>query len=224
MHAEPSNTRVSLLALMQDIHDDQLMLFGRKYVDLWAATDVARIVEFWAQEMIGFTPREVLRGRQALRALEWPPTLPEFQRLCRPAPDAAAAYWDAVAGFAARRRGERGVWTHPAIYWAAVDVSQHDIETQSYAQLRHRWEHALAAQYRRATWEAVPDPALALPAPVRTTRDASPLIAAAVAATQRKAGGVQRAWAARVLERAAAGLTVPPISVRWAREVLNVGE
>lgn len=127
--------------------------------------------EAWAEAFTedGVTPQDVAAGLKACRRLfDWPPSLVEFMKACRPFLIPENAFHDAVRGLAARKRGEVGQWAHPAVYWATVRVGRHDMENCGYAVLRTRWEAALSEELSRGTWGPVPAPAAALPAPDKT--------------------------------------------------------
>ncbi|CUJ03681.1 Uncharacterised protein [Achromobacter aegrifaciens] len=68
----------------------------------------------------------------------------------------------------ARRRGEVGQWSHPAVYWAAVRVGSHDLLNCGYSVMQSRWERALSDELGRGEWAAIPVPAVALPPPGAT--------------------------------------------------------
>lgn len=123
--------------------------------------------ESWAEafEAERLTTDEVKSGLDAVRRRggEWPPSLPEFIKACRPAVDAAASFDFAVAGAYARARGETGNWPHPAIYWAYVEIGAYDLLHKPQAAIRGRWQAVLAEQMARGAWPAIPAPMLALP-------------------------------------------------------------
>lgn len=167
--------------------------------------------EAWAEAFVddGITPHEVAAGLKACRRMfDWPPSLTEFLRACRPTISSEAAYHEAVAGMVARSRGERGEWSHPAIYWAAVRVTSHDLLSVGWQAIRGRWEAALRDVMAKGKWEPVPEPTKALPAPGQShlSRD-----------QQRQAMEQVRSVAASTNpERAASGRD--PLA--WARAVI----
>lgn len=142
-----------------------MLLYGARFGQQWAGLTPREIKASWNQRLADFSAAEISRGLEACLGLDWPPTLPEFMRLCRPAISPEAAYHEAVVGMAARARGERGEWSHPAIYWAAVRVTSHDLLSTGWQAIRSRWEAALRDVLAKGRWEPVPDPAPALPAP-----------------------------------------------------------
>lgn len=121
----------------------------------------------------GVMPNDVALGiKNCRRMYDWPPSLPEFLRACRPNLEPDVAFFEAVRGMESRSKGEAGVWTHPAIYHAAVMVGQYEVRTQSYQQLKSRWEKALAEQLALGQWACVPEVVAQLPAADTTVQDA----------------------------------------------------
>src|SRR5690606_12269730 len=101
----------------------------------------------------GITPAEIKTGLVNCRRLfDWPPSLTEFMRACRPGLDPETAFHEAVRGLICRQKGERGTWSHPAIYHAAVDVGQHDVLNCTYGAVKARWEKCLLAQLAKGEW------------------------------------------------------------------------
>ena len=122
----------------------------------------------WAEafDEEGILPVDVALGIQnSRRMFDWPPSLTEFLRACRPYLEPDVAYFEAVRGMQARERGERGEWSHSAIWHAAVAVGRFDLLHQAYQQMEGRWKKALNAQLALGAWPDIPDPAPALPAP-----------------------------------------------------------
>lgn len=141
------------------------VLYGAQFLRQWEGIDKRALALAWAEDLAGYTGDEIARGLAACKAKPFPPTLPEFLLLCRPTLNPEAAYHEAVAGMVARNSGERGEWSHPGIYWAAVRVTSHDLLSMGWQAIRGRWEAALRDVMSKGRWEAVPEPAPALPAP-----------------------------------------------------------
>jgi len=203
-----------------------LLSYGKKFTDQWGATSTDELVEHWGQELAGYQPIEIARGLKSLETRDWPPTLPEFKKLCRAPVDAMKAYYEAVAGTQARAAGEYGKWSHPAIYWAAMPLS-FDLGNQTYSQIKPRWEAALNAQMEAGEWAEIPQPMVALPAPGKTqlTRaEAAQRLRQLGAATVVKdgAGRDAKRWAKSILERLARGdKTLMPIQVQFAQQAMG---
>ena len=144
------------------------MAYGKKFSDQWGGQDPQQLKRFWAAKLGEFTSEDMQRGVEALSTREWPPTLPEFIKLCKPTFDALTAYYEAVAGIIERTEGKIGNWSHPAIYWASVPMA-FDLQNQSYSQMKIRWEKSLSEQMNLGQWASIPEAMLALPAPDRSS-------------------------------------------------------
>ena len=140
-------------------------MYGNKFSDMWRGFDIDSIKTTWAAELGRLSRDELAHGVSQLVNQEWPPTLPQFMKICRKNIDPLAAYYEAINGVVARERGEIGEWSHPAIFWASVKVGAFDLKGQSYQQIKSRWETALQAQIDAGTWKDIPEALIALPAP-----------------------------------------------------------
>lgn len=112
-------------------------------------------------------PSEIKTGLAACRKqFEWPPSLPEFLKICRPNLEPELAWHEAVRQMARRAQG-RDIWSHPAIYWTAIEVGEFDLKNLTYLAIKARWCKALDANLRKDL--PPPPPRLAaLPAPGMT--------------------------------------------------------
>lgn len=203
-------------------------MYGAKFLDMWRGTDVTLVKQLWADEMGKLSTEDLKRGYAALMSRDWPPSLPEFVRMCKPSIDPTVAYYEAINGLQARERGEVGTWSHPAIFWAAVAVSAHDMKHQSYSQIKARWEQALQEQMEKGEWSAVLEPMIALPAPGKSTlsREHATKMVQELQATDvvKKAADRtdHRLWAKKILERSKQdrhGLSA--LQIRMAKEALS---
>lgn len=143
-------------------------MYGAKYVQLWGGVPEETMMTLWAEELAGYSSDEISTGLAACRTHDWPPTLPEFLKLCRPWMNPEVAYHEAVHGMSCRRGGEMGQWSHPAIYWAAVATGTHDLLNSTYSTMKARWERAFSEELAKGHWPAVPEVREALPAPGQT--------------------------------------------------------
>lgn len=161
----------------------------------------------WAEafDEDGITPNDIAVGIKNCRRLyDWPPSLPEFLRACRPMLDPETAFHEAVKGLVARRKGETGQWSHPAIYHAAVAAGQHDMLNSTYGAMKVRWGHALAEQLEKTDWAPIPEAHISLPEPKKTEMtDAE------------AAQAMKRIGADKVLERKGADMKA------WARKIVE---
>lgn len=228
MNAELSTLRPLSRSLVEQISAAMLYTYGKRFTDLWGPTKPEVWLSHWANSLAGYTVEEIKRGLAALDGREWPPTLPEFKRLCRPPVDPQAAFYEALEGVQARERGERGNWSHPAIYWAAVKVGAYDLKNCGYQQIAKRWEAALQAVFDAGTCEPIPDPALALPAPGKAAlsrEKAAQLMAELGASGILRKRGNPRSWIARIRDRQRAGDdSLPAAAVRLADAAEGVNE
>lgn len=178
----------------------------------------------------GITLEQVADGLRTCRRRypDWPPTVPQLAEACNPSIDPVAAYHEAIAGLEARGKGEMGVWSHPAIYWAASGLSR-ELAMQPGQFMQDRWAAALKAQLARGAWEPIPAPRLQLAAPGKSQtapEQAQRMLAQLGAAGILKAVGSKgdgKAWARRFLDRFARGdKSVKPFQVKEARRALGI--
>ena len=145
--------------------------YGSRFADAWRGCDLGEVRAAWSIALADYSGEEIARGLDACRLRDWPPTLPEFARLCRPPIDHEGAYHEAVEQMHRRKAGSDR-WSNPAIYWAAVDIGG-DLMSRSYPEIRSRWQAALdrAVEGVRSGElpAAIPPRHDALPAPGRQT-------------------------------------------------------
>jgi hypothetical protein len=166
-------------------------------------------VEAFEEEFV--SPEEVKSGlKECRRRFPWPPSCAEFIQVCKPYMDAVAAYHEAVDGLQARGKGEAGVWSHPAIFWATTGLSR-DLMEQTHAQVKDRWAAALKRQLTRGAWEPIPAARVLLPPPEREAMSKESAeqflrnVGAAGIGQAPKEGIDHKRWARVVLERHAKG-------------------
>lgn len=180
------------------------IMYGKKFAEQWGMIDPLEMRDEWAEELAGYTGAEIARGLDACRARTFVPTLPEFMMLCRPPLNLEISFHEAVHGMAQRRRGERGDWSHPAIFHAAVKLGSHDILNSTFQSIKSRWEKALNDQLMQKEWAPVPDAVVTLPAPAKTEASNEE----AKAAMERmgagdvldKSGRDHKAWIKKILD------------------------
>jgi hypothetical protein len=159
---------------------------------------------------------------------EWPPSVPQLADACNPPVDPAMAYHEALVGLEARGKGEVGVWSHPAIFWAATALSR-DLASQPGQFMKERWAVALKTQLARGQWEPVPPPRVLLPAPGKSQtspEDAQRMLAQLGAAGITKTAGSKidcKAWAKKIISRHECGdKSLKPFQVKEARLALGI--
>lgn len=201
-----------------------LGMYGNKFSDMWRDTDIRVLKSVWANELGKLNRDQLAAGANALYGLDWPPSLPQFIRLCKPTINFQAAYYEALSGVYARKKGEIGTWSNPAIYWAMVKVGAFDIENLTYQQISGRWENALQGELDKGAWEHIPKPAIALPAPdTQATKAIADQYLAGTKVMKKEDSKVDhKLWAKRILERIAANdKTVTHIQKQFAQEAMK---
>lgn len=139
-------------------------MYGSKFADMWAGTNMAEWKSTWADGLQGYSVDEIKRGLAECMKFDWPPTLPQFLKMCRPAMDYDAAYAEACEQIN-RRRHKQDKWSHPAIFWAAAELGS-DLTNVRYAEIKGRWRNALDEAMHdvsTGTKGEVPPHAVALP-------------------------------------------------------------
>jgi hypothetical protein len=212
------------MAWIEKLFDRMISFYGHKFLDMWRDVDLQGVKETWAHELGKLSRDEIARGANALMTQEWPPTLPQFIKLCRPAIDAVAAYYEAVNGVIAREHGNIGEWSHPAIFWASVKVGAFDLKHQTYSAIKGRWEGALNEELAKGNWTAIPEPMIALPAPTNAASKevAERYIAETQVIKKQESNVDHKRWAKLIMERHKAGdKTLTHIQISFAKEALS---
>lgn len=195
------------ISLMDHLFNRLDGAYPRKWrADFQNEIAIANWKETWSEafDEEGITPAEIKAGlKNCRRMFDWPPSLTEFLRACRPELNPENAFHEAIKGLTARRKGERGEWSHPAIYYAAIDVGQYDMLNSTYSAMRARWEKALDTQMAKGQWAEIPQAAVALPEPRRTEQS--------------------NAEAAKTMETIGAGDVLKPKKDHkaWARKIIT---
>lgn len=153
------------MSWVEDLFQRMAFAYGSRFLDMWSSTDLEGVKAYWAARLGELNRDELRRGVSRLATRDWPPTLPEFIKLCRPNLDPAIAYHEAIEQGSRRERGEPESWSHPAIYWAWVKIGAFAITHQPYEALRARWSEALQGYADDPALPPVPDRCIALPTP-----------------------------------------------------------
>jgi len=143
--------------------------YGTLFADRYAGVPQDVLIAEWGAELAGFTGEDIRRGLDGCRELKFPPTLPEFITLCRPPIEPHTAFMEAMRNMRERDFGKNPAWSHPAIYWATVEVTYYDMRQSTYSTIKARWERALADQLRQRSWPDIPQALVSLPAPSKGT-------------------------------------------------------
>ena len=192
---------------------------NQQAIDNWSVS--------WAEafEDEGIKPEDIKAGLKACRnRFDWPPSCAEFIKACKPQEKeitALTAYYEAVAGLMERDLGRMGKWSHPAIFWASSKMA-FDLKSQTFSQMKTRWEEEFNAQMNRQEWEPIPVPMVALPAPGKAQLSKE---GAVKMLEQLGANGILKArpgdsyWYRKILARFKKGdKTLMPIQIRFAQE------
>jgi hypothetical protein len=223
MNQLSTSTEALPMAWIERLFEKMVSLYGHKFLDMWRDIDLQSVKQTWAQELGKLSRDEIARGANALMSQEWPPTLPQFIKLCRIEIDPLKAYYEALNGAVARESGAVGEWSHPAIFWAMVTVGAFDLKNQTYSQIKARWESALADQIARGSWADIPTPAVALPAPTQKAEKAvaEKYLAETQVIKHHDEKIDHKRWAKKIMERHRQGdKTLLPIQIAFAKEAL----
>ena len=212
--------------VIDGIFEQLTFIYGAKFLDS-LVMPVPETKKFWSAALSGLSDDELVRGiNSMMQPRAFPPQVNEFLAMCRPQVDATRAYYEALEGIQARRSGEVGVWSHPAIYYAAMPLSS-DLLSQTYSSVRPRWEAALANQLAKGQWDEIkkPVPQLAAPPKLATKKsadDALKVIGASEVAKKKPEGTDHGLWFKRILWRLDKGdKTVSMVQKQFAVQAAN---
>ncbi len=155
-------------AWIERLFEILLSLYGGRFNEMWGICNPEKMRVVWAEWLGGYSGTEIARGIAACRVRDWPPTLPEFLKLCRPPIDPEEAYQEAIAELTQRRLG-KDRWSHPAIFWAAASIGSHDLMSSHWGAMKNRWTNRLRAELAKNAWPEIPPHREALPSPGRTS-------------------------------------------------------
>lgn len=156
-------------------------LFNRldgMYPNRWrAAFTTADSIQNWREAWAdafndeGITPQQVAEGvRICRKRFDWPPSLTEFIKACKPQVDHEGAFIEAVEQMRLRDTGS-DKWSSPAVYWAAVEFGSWDLRNATWDRVKARWSRILDEKLAQHELPDVPPRLDALPAPGQTTVD-----------------------------------------------------
>jgi hypothetical protein len=198
-------------------------LFNRldgAYQNRWRAAfsgenAIANWRETWAESFDDerIKPADIATAIKAVtRKYDWPPSLAEFLKLCRPAPEYELLHRDAVK---AMRTGE---WDSPLLYWATQKTGGFEMRSEPYKRTEKIWKSAIDDLMASGILPDIPPQREPLPAPGQQSisrEDAAKRIAelgAVVGITSSKA------WAKRIIDNPK---NYPAISLEFASEALK---
>jgi hypothetical protein len=128
--------------------------YGAKLADAWTGSDLDEVKAIWAEELGGYTPEEIRDGVAAMKRRDWPPTLPEFLKLCRPPVEPVGAHVEACQKYHRWVEGEDVEWSRPEIFWACQKIGHWELKNSPYRSLESRWKEALETASRETPLKA----------------------------------------------------------------------
>jgi hypothetical protein len=201
-----------------------LGFYGAKLSEQWKGLDLGMVKALWAEELAGYSAQEIARGIEGCRSRDWPPTLPEFLKLCRPPMNHTALWYEAQAAAKEREAGQVGTWSAPWVFYAYREMA-HEVKTGEFAKHGERWKVELEkakARFERGELQAdIPEPPKALPQPEPLSKDEAKARAAALKVDAPK---IRRGteWAESILAMHRAGERLPIAHVDMAKRALGV--
>ncbi|MDR5825854.1 hypothetical protein [Caballeronia sp. LZ043] len=208
-------------------------MFGNKLLDGFRSghvvdgkdTGIENMKATWTEKIRanGMKLVDVKRGLAGAERLKWPPTWGEFIELCKPPINIDAAVYEAIDQMRARQHG-KDVWSDPAIYWAAVKIGEYDVISQTFSQLKPRFEVMLKKVLEGEIHPVPPRvPALAAPGAAESTREfgrqrLDELNASAAFKNISKGGNIN--WALRIIEEERQTGKVPLNKLKIARDAI----
>lgn len=195
--------------------------YGARFADMWRGCDLEGVKKIWSDELGEFTKNEIAQGVKSCRAREWPPTLPEFLKLCRPELDYERAYLHAVEQMRKRESGD-DEWNNAAIFYAARKIGN-DLRNNPYQSIKTRWHSALDEAVNDIRTGKLPDEipprAIAIPAPggQSMTKESAEKMTTEIESMLYTEKQDYRAWARKIIANPE---NYPYISVKFAKEAL----
>lgn len=118
------------------------MEYGKLYADQWAHIKPENMIFYWVESLIDYDISEIKKGIEAQKMKDFPPTLPQFRKLCRPDINFAQAYYEAIEGLNSIERGNVYIWSNEAIRTSAMSL-KNTLMQMPYNQIRDQWEFTL---------------------------------------------------------------------------------
>ncbi len=192
------NPRLDGLAVIDHLFNRLDGLYPHRWRSAFGSPQaVANWREAWADAFAeeGVTLDEIKAGLTACRRMfDWPPSMAEFLKACRPPIDPEAAFNEAVVQVAKRQEGA-DKWSHPAIFWTAHALGDFEMLHATWQGIKSRWSTLLAEQLALRDWPEIPTRRPALPAPGKSTttlEQGAGRIAEIVANQRRRAAAEQQ--------------------------------
>lgn len=68
---------------IESLFQKMLFTYGAKFSDQWKGIDPAGLKRHWATELGKFKPEELKAGVARLKEHDWPPSLSQFEKMCK---------------------------------------------------------------------------------------------------------------------------------------------
>ncbi|ABR91899.1 Hypothetical protein mma_2208 [Janthinobacterium sp. Marseille] len=68
---------------VRSLFEKMLFTYGSKFADQWKGIDPEGLKRHWAAELGAFSPDELKAGVAKLKDSDWPPSLSQFQKMCK---------------------------------------------------------------------------------------------------------------------------------------------
>jgi len=142
-------------------------MYGGRFLDMWKDVDPAVVKQTWAEGLAGYSGTEIQRGLEACKQrANFPPTLPEFCKMCRSEADTAHA--ESLFVFA-QHAIHLGDWQGNRLaYWTTQFVGAADVRNNPWIYIKSRWVKTLNDCLAETVLPEIPPPRAALPAPGTT--------------------------------------------------------
>lgn len=159
-------------------HIDRLyQRFQGIYMQKWASqfTSDAMLAnwrETWGEGLAGLTADQVRRGLNGCANLDWPPSLPEFRRLCvgEQQRNYEAMFREAAELAGKRLSGSEVKWPNSLTYWAARNFGMRELASAAWSSSKSLWIDCVDALLEEEEIKPIPtEEVKELPAPGKRT-------------------------------------------------------
>jgi hypothetical protein len=205
------------ISLMDHLYNRMEGMYPQRWkANFPSATSIQNWRESWAEafEDERITPQDIAAGLKACRKRhDWPPSLPEFIRACKPPVDYETLFSGAAVSVST------GKWENRLAYWATQSVGSFEVRNEPYVRMKTRWTKAIDELLEDGELPEIPPGREALPAPGKQS------ISKEEAAMRVNELGLDpkrkepKAWARMILESPA---VYPAISIAFAKQALGV--
>jgi hypothetical protein len=57
--------------------------YGNRFTDMWRGVDIETVRKTWAEKLVVYSPEALTYALEQCETHDWPPSLPEFVKLCK---------------------------------------------------------------------------------------------------------------------------------------------